>query len=81
MQLATPEEAAEYNFTPAEREIVRGWNAPLIRGEPDRVRKELEALAERTGADELMITTIVHGVDERLRSYELIAEAWNAPAL
>jgi luciferase family oxidoreductase group 1 len=81
MQLASPEEAAEYNFTPAEREIVRGWNAPLIRGEPDRVRKELEALAERTGADELMITTILHGVDDRLRSYELIAEAWSAPAL
>ena len=27
---------------------------------------ELEALAARTGADELMITTIVHGADDRL---------------
>ena len=63
----TPEDAAEYVFTPSEREIVRSWTAPLIRGEPDRVRSELEALAARTGADELMITTIVHGPADRLQ--------------
>ena len=76
-QVPTPEEAAEYVFTPMEREIVRGWTAPLIRGEPDHVRTELEALAQRTGADELMITTIVHGTTDRLRSYELLAQVWN----
>ena len=76
-QVPTPEEAAEYVFTPMEREIVRGWTAPLIRGEPDHVRSELEALAQQTGADELMITTIVHGTIDRLRSYELLAQAWN----
>ena len=76
-QMPTPEEAAEHVFTPTEREIVKGWNAPLIRGEPDHVRAELELLAQRTGADEMMITTMIHGVPDRLRSYELIAEAWN----
>jgi luciferase family oxidoreductase group 1 len=76
-QLPTPEAAAECVFTPMEREIVRGWTAPLIRGEPDHVRTELEALAQRTGADELMITTMVHGAADRLRSYELLAQAWN----
>jgi hypothetical protein len=39
------------------------------------VRRELVQLAERTGADELMVTTMVHGHDHRLRSYELVAEA------
>jgi alkanesulfonate monooxygenase SsuD/methylene tetrahydromethanopterin reductase-like flavin-dependent oxidoreductase (luciferase family) len=48
----------------------------LIRGEPAHVRAELEALAQRTGADELMITTMIHGPADRLRSYELVAEAW-----
>jgi luciferase family oxidoreductase group 1 len=76
--LPTPEEAAEYVFTPAEHDIVRSWTAPLIRGEPDQVRTELEALALRTGANELMITTMVHGRDDRLRSYELVAQTWNA---
>ena len=64
-------------FTPTEREIVRGWTAPLIRGEPEHVRTELEGLARRTGADELMITTMIHGPADRLRSYELVAETWN----
>ena len=76
-QLPTPEAAAEYVFTPMEREIVRAWTAPLIRGEPDHVRSELHALAQRTGADELMVTTMVHDVADRLRSYELLAQAWN----
>ncbi|MDQ1460103.1 MAG: hypothetical protein QOI08_1587, partial [Actinomycetota bacterium] len=76
-QLPTPEEAAEHVFTPTEREIVRAWTAPLIRGEPEHVRTELEALAQRTGADELMITTMIHGPADRLRSYELVADAWD----
>jgi alkanesulfonate monooxygenase SsuD/methylene tetrahydromethanopterin reductase-like flavin-dependent oxidoreductase (luciferase family) len=68
-------------FTPTEREIVRGWTAPLIRGEPEHVRTELEGLARRTGADELMITTMIHGPADRLRSYELVAETWNRASL
>jgi len=67
-------------FTPAEREFVRSWTSPLIVGDPDEVREQLEALALRTGADELMITTMVHGYADRLRSYELLAEAWDLRA-
>jgi luciferase family oxidoreductase group 1 len=81
MQLPTPEDAAEYVFTPAEREIVRGWTAPLIAGDPDAVREGLHELAARTGADELMITTIVHGHADRLRSYELVAEAFDSATI
>ena len=77
MQLPTPEAAAEYVFTPSEHELVRTWTAPLIVGDPDEVRDQLEALALRTGVDELMITTMVHGAADRLRSYELLAEAWD----
>jgi luciferase family oxidoreductase group 1 len=80
-QLPTPEEAAEYVFTPTEREIVRGWTAPLVRGDAEHVRVELEALAQRTGADEMMITTMVHNPADRRRSYELLAEAWNLAAV
>jgi luciferase family oxidoreductase group 1 len=80
-QLPTPEEAAERVFTPMEREIVRAWTAPLVCGTPAHAREELEALAARTGADELMITTMVHGPADRLRSYELLAEAWELEPL
>ncbi|HZP29732.1 MAG TPA: LLM class flavin-dependent oxidoreductase, partial [Acidimicrobiia bacterium] len=75
--LPTPEEAAGYQFTPFERELLRHWTAPLVVGDPGTVRDELLALADRTGADELMITTMVHGAADRLRSYELVAEAFD----
>jgi luciferase family oxidoreductase group 1 len=73
--MPTPEEAAEYVFTPFERELVRSWTAPLIVGDPDEVRRGLEELASRTSVDELMVTTMVHGHEDRLRSFELVAEA------
>jgi luciferase family oxidoreductase group 1 len=76
MQLPTPEEAAEYQFTPFERELLRQWTAPLIVGDPGKVRAELDALAAATRVDELMITTMVHGRDDRLRSYEFVANAY-----
>ncbi len=36
-------------------------------------RAELLELADRTGVDELMVTTNVGDPDERLHSYELVA--------
>jgi luciferase family oxidoreductase group 1 len=71
----TPEEAAEYRFTPLEREIVKAWTASQIVGEPREVRARIEELVERTGADELIVTTMMHGSRERLHSYELLAGA------
>jgi luciferase family oxidoreductase group 1 len=71
----TPEQAAAHEFTPMEQEIVRSWTASSVVGTPDTVRDALEGLATRTGADELMITTMVHGHEDRLRSYELVADA------
>jgi alkanesulfonate monooxygenase SsuD/methylene tetrahydromethanopterin reductase-like flavin-dependent oxidoreductase (luciferase family) len=46
-----------------------------IVGTPSIVRAGLEALAQRTMADEIMIATIMYGYEDRLRSYELIADA------
>jgi luciferase family oxidoreductase group 1 len=71
----TPEEAAEYTFTPHEREIVKGWTASHIVGSPETVRRGLAELVGRTGADELMVTTLTHDPGARLDSYRLVAEA------
>ncbi|HEY6533128.1 MAG TPA: alkanal monooxygenase, partial [Acidimicrobiales bacterium] len=72
--LPTPAEAAEYSFTPAEKELVRSITGSHVVGSPETVRADLLALAERTGIDELMVTTNVGDPDDRLRSYELVAE-------
>ena len=76
----TPEEAAEYHFTPSEREIVKAWTASQIVGAPEDVRARIEELVDRTGADEFIVTTMMHGAQDRVRSYELLAGALGLPA-
>ncbi|AXE27765.1 alkanal monooxygenase [Streptomyces globosus] len=78
--IPTPEEAAAYAFSPLEREFTEGWLANIVHGTPDEVRAGLDALAARTGADELMLTANAHGGAARLRSYELVADAYGMPA-
>ena len=51
----------------------------MVYGTPDAVRDGLDALVKRTGADELMITSNAHTPSARLRSYELIADAYALP--
>ena len=41
---------------------------------PTTVRRELEAIAEEYGADEVMLVTITYDHEARRRSYELVAE-------
>ncbi|MEU5975072.1 LLM class flavin-dependent oxidoreductase [Streptomyces sp. NPDC047315] len=77
--MPTPEQAESHRFTALEREFVDDWLANIVHGTPDAVRDGLDALQKRTGADELMITANVHGEGARLRSYELIADAYGLP--
>lgn len=74
----TPEEAAAIRWTEAEEAVLRSSTAHHVVGDPDGVRDRLEAVLADTGADELMVLTLIHDVDERLRSYELLAEAMRA---
>lgn len=77
----TPEEAEAYEFSPMEQEFFESWTANVVHGTPDEVRSGLDALQKRTGADELMLTSNAHDGAVRLRSYDLIAEAYNLPTL
>jgi luciferase family oxidoreductase group 1 len=70
----TPEEAAEMQYTPMEKEILRSWTVNHIDGTPETVKAGLDDLVARTGADELMLTTMAHATEARLRSFELVAE-------
>lgn len=75
----SPEETEAYDFSEPERAFVDSWLSNVVHGTPDQVRKGLDALVERTGADELMITANAHSGSARLRSYELIADAYGLP--
>jgi alkanesulfonate monooxygenase SsuD/methylene tetrahydromethanopterin reductase-like flavin-dependent oxidoreductase (luciferase family) len=47
-----------------------------IVGDSSLVADRLEALAERTHADELMISTMTHGLAERLLTLEIVADVF-----
>ncbi|KXK58846.1 alkanal monooxygenase [Micromonospora rosaria] len=72
--LVSPDEAAAYPYTEVEREFVLSRREGQALGSPETVRRQLTELLARTGADELMLTTLVYDVTDRVRSYELIAE-------
>jgi len=66
-------------LTPAELELRQHWEQPVVKGDAEAVRTQLEELVERYGVDELMLTTMVYDHADRRRSYELVAEAWELP--
>lgn len=68
----TPADAAAHPFTAEERRALAGFRAQQAVGTPETVVRRLAQLAGETGADELMLTTPVYELDERIRSYELI---------
>lgn len=70
----SPEEAAAFSPTPHEQEAIEAWSASRILGDPDEVAAALADLRRRTDADEMMITTMLHAHEDRVRSYELIAQ-------
>lgn len=68
----TPADAAAHSFTAEERRALAGFRAQQAVGTPETVVARLTQLAGETGADELMLTTPVYDLGDRLRSYELI---------
>ncbi|MFJ2867264.1 LLM class flavin-dependent oxidoreductase [Kitasatospora sp. NPDC087314] len=78
--IPTPEEAEAYPYSPAEADFIDSWLDNVVLGAPGEVADGLEALRKRTGVDELMVTSHIHGHEARLRSYGLIAEAYGLTA-
>jgi luciferase family oxidoreductase group 1 len=72
--LASPEEAAAYPYTDQEREFARDRFTAQAVGSPETVRQQLTGLLDRTQADELMLTTMVYSIQDRIHSFELIAD-------
>jgi luciferase family oxidoreductase group 1 len=72
----SPEEAAKYEFRPEDRPLIEANRQRQFVGSPARVASLLRQIVDDTGADELMVTTMMYGKAERLRSYELLAREW-----
>jgi luciferase family oxidoreductase group 1 len=76
IQFPSPEEALAYEFSEQERGLLAAIEARSFVGAPDTVKQKLESLAERHGAEELVVVTITYDHASRLRSYELLADAF-----
>jgi len=56
--------------------VVKDRIATQFVGNPDEVAERLHTLQRATSADELVITSVTHRHQDRLRSHELIAKRW-----
>jgi alkanesulfonate monooxygenase SsuD/methylene tetrahydromethanopterin reductase-like flavin-dependent oxidoreductase (luciferase family) len=67
------EEALAYPFTPEETAIADDFFLGAVIGEPAHLAERLMALARETGANEIMLSTLVPSLDARRGSLERIA--------
>jgi luciferase family oxidoreductase group 1 len=74
IRLPPPQDAAVH----PDLEAANRLPSSRIVGEISTVMRELEELVERTGAAEVMVTSVAHDLSARVRSIELLAEHWLA---
>ena len=72
-KLPPPDDSFVERLTPGDRQMIDEMLSFTVAGSAATVRRGLEALVARTGADELMVTSQIYDHEARLRSYELAA--------
>jgi luciferase family oxidoreductase group 1 len=77
-QLKPPVEGYLDLLSPPERAMLDSVLSCSAIGSPDTVATQLKAFVERTGADELMVTSQIFDHAARLRSYEITADIQKA---
>jgi len=73
--LLSPEAASVHPSLAA----ARATPSRRILGSPATVVARLDDLVSATGADEIMVCTVAHGLDTKIRSLELLARTWSHP--
>lgn len=66
----------DYDFTAEELARVRYNRHRMVVGTPDEVREKLTRLAHTFEVDEIIISTFTDTFEDRLRSYELLADVF-----
>lgn len=68
------ESVKDYKYTSEELRFVQYNRQRMIIGTPDLVKVKMKALAQDFEVDEVVIATFADSADDRIRSYELMAE-------
>jgi luciferase family oxidoreductase group 1 len=72
--LRPPIDSMDGLWLPNEKLMAQSRMAEAIIGGPETVQMGMEALLERTEADEIMLSTELYDFSERLRSYEIVSQ-------
>jgi luciferase family oxidoreductase group 1 len=75
--LMSPAEAAAHELTPREQAFSENLRRQAVVGSIDQVKTKLDALAKRLDLDELVVVTWTYDLAPRMRSYELLAQAYD----
>lgn len=73
----TYEEAAAYTYLPEEEEHLRFNRLRMAVGTPDQVKHALTELAQLFNTDEIIVATFAETREDRLNSYELLADTFS----
>jgi luciferase family oxidoreductase group 1 len=73
-EIPTYAAAHAYRYSPEEWRRVLANRSRTVLGTPDEVKAQLESLARDLDVDEIVISTFTEHAEDRLHSYELMAE-------
>jgi luciferase family oxidoreductase group 1 len=76
LPLESPEQAAAYPYSDAERAMIDKLRAKALVGDAPQVADKLNALARKLQLDEIVINTWTFDAAARRHSYQLLAEAF-----
>ena len=71
------QEALDYPFEDDPETMLKKMRRRAVIGDPGQVRERLEEMSEEFGVNEFVVLTICHDPQARLRSYQLLAEAFD----
>lgn len=72
-----PETVRKYEFNFGELERIRYNSGRIVSGTAESVKEQLTKLATDFDADEIMVSTMADTAENRIRSFQLISEAFN----
>lgn len=75
LPLPSPEEALAYDYTEIERDAITENRQRHVIGSPETVRAQLTDIVSECEPSELMVVSNIHDPIQRLRCYQLVAEA------
>ncbi len=75
--IASADTVDNYKFTPDEQARIAYNSGRVVSGTKEQVKEQLQKLAGDFGVDEIIVSCMAPNADDRRRSFELLAEAFD----